>query len=87
MDKIKAKKLWGEIIKAGLGKFTKSEVLIEMMKNTLKGSKDSYVKKNFPKFIKELTENNHWKMKEFFKSDYIASKGVNAWLGIAEVTK
>ena len=27
------------------------------------------------------------KMKKFFKSDYIASKDVNAWLGIAEVTK
>jgi len=26
-------------------------------------------------------------MKVFFKSDYIASKDVNAWLGIAEVTK
>jgi len=26
-------------------------------------------------------------MKEFFKSDYIASKDVNAWLGIAEVIK
>ena len=37
--------------------------------------------------IKELSNNNHWKMKDFFKSDYIASKNVNAWLGIAEVTK
>jgi len=46
-----------EAVKAGLGKYTKSEVLIEMMKNTLKGSKDSYVKKNFPTFIKELTKN------------------------------
>jgi len=26
-------------------------------------------------------------MKEFFKSDYIASKDVNAWLGLAEVIK
>ena len=24
---------------------------------------------------------------EFFKSDYIASKDVNAWLGLYEVTK
>ena len=31
--------------KAGMGKFTKSEVLIKMMENTLKGSTDSYVKK------------------------------------------
>ena len=32
-------------------------------------------------------ENNKWKELEFFKSDYIASKDVNAWLGLYEVTK
>tara|TARA_B100001996_G_scaffold243801_1_gene188724 strand:- start:18 stop:536 length:519 start_codon:yes stop_codon:yes gene_type:complete len=41
----------------------------------------------FDKKIKELSDKNSWKMKEFFKSDYIASKDVNAWLGIAEVIK
>ena len=41
----------------------------------------------FDKKIKELENNNFWKMIEFFKSNYIASKDVNAWLGIAEVTK
>ena len=41
----------------------------------------------FDKKIKELSEKNNWKMMEFFKSDYIASKDVNAWLGIAEVVK
>jgi len=46
-----------------------------------------YEKYGFDKKIKELSDNNHWKMKVFFKSDYIASKGVNAWLGIAEITK
>ena len=46
-----------------------------------------YEKYGFDKKIKELSDNNHWKMKKFFKSDYIASKDVNAWLGIAEVTK
>ena len=40
-----------------LGKFSKSEVLIKMMENTIKVSKDSYVKKNFPNFIKELKAN------------------------------
>ena len=30
---------------------------------------------------------NKWKEIEFFKSDYIASKDVNAWLGLYEVTK
>ena len=41
----------------------------------------------FDKKIKELSDSNLWNLKEFFKSDYIASKNVNAWLGIAEVTK
>jgi len=41
----------------------------------------------FDKKIKELESNNLWKMKEFFKSNYIASKDVNAWLGIAEIIK
>ena len=50
----------GKTKKAGQGRFTKSEVLIARMKNTLKetsGKKDSdskYVQKNFPNFIKEL---------------------------------
>ena len=30
---------------------------------------------------------NKWKEKEFFKSNYIASKDVNAWLGLYEVNK
>ncbi len=46
-----------------------------------------YEEYGFDKKIKELSESNSWKMKEFFKSDYIASKDVNAWLGIAEVIK
>ena len=46
-----------------------------------------YEKYGFDKKIKNLENNNAWKMKEFFKSNYIASKDVNAWLGIAEVIK
>jgi len=46
-----------------------------------------YEEYGFDKKIKELSDNKLWKVKEFFKSDYIASKDVNAWLGIAEVTK
>ena len=34
------------------------------------------------KKIISLNENNKWKELEFFKSDYIASKDVNAWLGL-----
>ena len=41
----------------------------------------------FDKKIKQLNDDNLWKEIEFFKSDYIASKDVNAWLGIAEVIK
>ena len=46
-----------------------------------------YEEYGFDKKIKELSDNKQWKIKEFFKSDYIASKDVNAWLGLAEVIK
>jgi len=46
-----------------------------------------YEKYGFDKKIKELSDKQFWKMKEFFKSEYIASKDVNAWLGLAEVIK
>ena len=46
-----------------------------------------YEEYGFDQKIKELSNNNFWVMKEFFKSDYIASKNVNAWLGIAEIIK
>ena len=41
----------------------------------------------FDKKIKQLSNDNLWKEVEFFKSDYIASKDVNAWLGLYEVIK
>jgi len=41
----------------------------------------------FDKKIEELKKDNKWIIKEFFKSDYIKSKDVNAWLGLAEVIK
>ena len=41
----------------------------------------------FDKKIAQLNKDNKWKEIEFFKSDYIASKDVNAWLGIYEVIK
>jgi len=46
-----------------------------------------YEEYGFDKKIKELSNKKFWEMKEFFKSDYIASKNVNAWLGLAEVIK
>ena len=49
----------GGIARVGMfmGGFTKAEVLIQILKNTIKGSKDSYVKKNFPNWIKEIQKN------------------------------
>ena len=41
----------------------------------------------FDKKIKSFKKNNIWEEIEFFKSDYIASKDVNAWLGIYKVKK
>ena len=41
----------------------------------------------FDKKIQELNSSNKWHQIEFFKSDYIASKDVNAWLGLYRVVK
>ena len=46
-----------------------------------------YEEYGFDKKIKELTDKKIWNMKEFFKSNYIASKDVNAWLCLGEVLK
>ena len=46
-----------------------------------------YEKYGFDNKIKELTNNKSWNVKEFFKSDYIINKNVNAWLCLAEVIK
>tara|TARA_B100000700_G_C14740259_1_gene712663 strand:- start:56 stop:685 length:630 start_codon:yes stop_codon:yes gene_type:complete len=46
-----------------------------------------YEEYGFDKKIKQLKDKNMWKEIKFFKSDYIASKNVNAWLGLYEVTK
>ena len=46
-----------------------------------------YHEYGFDKKIEELKKNKRWNIKEFFKSDYIKSKDVNAWLCLAEVIK
>ena len=46
-----------------------------------------YEEYGFDKKIDELKKNKSWDVKEFFKSDYISSKDVNAWLCLAEVNK
>jgi len=46
-----------------------------------------YEEYGFDKKIKNLSNIKSWNVIEFFKSDYIKSKGVNAWLCLAEVIK
>ena len=41
----------------------------------------------FDKKINNLIDDDKWKKLEFFKSNYLSSKDVNAWLGIYKVTK
>jgi ubiquinone/menaquinone biosynthesis C-methylase UbiE len=46
-----------------------------------------YEEYGFDKKIKELTNNKLWNVKEFFKSNYITNKDVEAWLCLAEIIK
>ena len=46
-----------------------------------------YEEYGFDKKIKELSDKKYWKVKEFFKSDYITTKDVEAWLCLAEIIK
>jgi len=46
-----------------------------------------YEEYGFDKKIKELSDRKSWYIKEFFKSDYITTKNVEAWLCLAEITK
>ena len=44
-----------------------------------------YEEYGFDNKIKELSSNKSWSVKEFFKSDYITNKKVEAWLCLAKV--
>ena len=46
-----------------------------------------YEEYGFDKKMKELTDNKSWNIREFFKSDYITTKDVEAWLCLAEIIK
>ena len=46
-----------------------------------------YEEYGFDKKIKKLSDSKSWKVKEFFKSDYITTKDVEAWLCLAEIIK
>ena len=78
-----------------VGTFTFGHVnppcLDEMVRICKKGSQicftiniGIYEEYGFDKKIKELEDKKAWKIHEFYKSNYIASKNVNAWLVIAE---
>ena len=79
-----------------VGTFTfghvKPQALDEFIRITKKGglicftiNEGIYIEYGFDKKIDLLKKENKWKELEFFKSDYIASKDVNAWLGLYEV--
>ena len=63
-------------------RITKNEGLICFTIN--EGIHEEY---GFDKKIDQLNKDNKWKEIEFFKSNYIASKDVNAWLGLYKVIK
>ena len=46
-----------------------------------------YEEYGFDNKINELSNNKSWNVKEFFKSNYIVNKDVNAWLCLSEITK
>ena len=80
-----------------VGTFTfghvKPKALDEFIRITKKGglicftiNEGIYIDYGFDKRIDDLKKKNQWKQLEFFKSEYIASKDVNAWLGLFEVT-
>jgi len=46
-----------------------------------------YEKYGFDKKIQKLSKNKLWNVKEFFKSNYIINKNVNAWYCLSEVKK
>ena len=81
-----------------VGTFTfahvKAIALDEFVRITKKGglicftiNEGIYKEYGFDKKIIKLKNQGMWKEIEFFKSDYIASKDVNAWLGLYEVIK
>ena len=81
-----------------VGTFTyghvKPQALDELIRITKNGglicftiNEGIYEEYGFDNKIKVLTNNKLWNVKEFFKSDYIVNKDVNAWLCLSEITK
>jgi len=81
-----------------VGTFTyghvKPQALDELIRITKNGglicftiNEGIYEEYGFDNKIKDLSNNKSWNVKEFFKSDYIVSKDVKAWLCLSEITK
>jgi len=81
-----------------VGTFTyghvKPQALDELIRITKNGglicftiNEGIYKEYGFDSKIKELSNNKLWNVKEFFKSNYIVNKDVNAWLCLSEITK
>ena len=81
-----------------VGTFTYGHVKSEALDELIRITKDKglicftinegiYEEYGFDKKIKELSDNKSWNVKEFFKSNYIKTKDVEAWLCLAEITK
>jgi len=81
-----------------VGTFTyghvKPQALDELIRITKNGglicftiNEGIYEEYGFDNKIKELSDNKSWHVKEFFKSDYITTKDVDAWLCLAEIIK
>tara|TARA_B100000427_G_scaffold276375_1_gene245252 strand:- start:556 stop:1188 length:633 start_codon:yes stop_codon:yes gene_type:complete len=79
-----------------VGTFTYSHVLPDSLEEMIRICKEEslicftinpgiYEKYGFDKKIKELENRKKLERLEFFKSNYIASKGVSAWLYIARI--
>ena len=81
-----------------IGTFTyghvKAHALDELIRITKNGglmcftiNEGIYKEYGFDKKIKELTNKKKWNVKEFFKSKYITTKDVSAWLCMTEIKK
>ena len=81
-----------------VGTFTYGHVKPEALDELIRITKDKglicftinegiYEEYGFDNKIKELSDNKSWNVKEFFKSNYIKTKDVEAWLCLAEIIK
>ena len=81
-----------------VGTFTYGHVKADALNEFVRITKDGgllcvtinegiYIDSGFDTKLATLENDGVWKKLEFFKSDYLASKNVNAWLGLYQVTK